>query len=83
MFLIFCYKESVPLMSAIANVASGAGSVLRYPHPYALSDYIPRYTPQLDTRRFAITRVSQILTVKIDIREHETAYIGWRRHWKY
>lgn len=38
-----CSTESVPLLSAVANVAVGAGGGLRYPLLYLIDEYVSKY----------------------------------------
>lgn len=66
--------EPVSTMSTATNVAAGAGGVVRYAPPYHFDEYISRYVPRFDARRFTMISVGQRLTVKMGNKEPETAY---------
>lgn len=71
-------------MSTVANVAAGAGGVLRYPPPYSVHEYILRYVLRLDARRFAVMNVGRTLTIEVDSEERKMDYDGrksWRKFW--
>lgn len=79
-----CSTDFISLMSAVANVAVGAGGVMQYPHPCCVEEYFSRYITRLNAPRFAMMPVGQNLTVKFGNEEHETAYEGClrrRKHW--
>lgn len=71
--------EFISLMSTIANVAIGAGGVLREPPLYFLDKNVLRNVLRLDVCRFAMMPVGQALTAKVDNEKREMAYEGWPR----
>lgn len=69
-----CSTQSVSFMSAVANVAVGAGVVLRYLPPYSVDEKVSGYVPCLDVRRCVMNPISQTLTVSLGDKKRETAY---------
>lgn len=60
-----CSKDSVSLISAIANVTVGAGGLLQYLPLGQVNEYISQYVPRLNARQFAMVSIGQALTVKV------------------
>lgn len=82
-FPMFCSTESMSLMSAAANVAIGAGGLLRHPPPYFFDDYIWQYVPRLDARWIAMMPIGRTRTMTVGAKKRGTAYVGWGPRCKY
>lgn len=78
-----CLADFVSLMSTVANFTVGAGGVRRYPPSCFVDEYISRYVPHLDARRFVMKTVGQALTVRVGDETHKTACTGRRWLWEH
>lgn len=77
------FTDLVSLMRVMANVAVGVGRASRHPAPHPVDDYISRYVRRLDERRLAVMLVGQFLTVKVDMKKRDRAYLGWKSRWEH
>lgn len=58
-----CSTDSIYLMRSVTKVAVEVGSLMRYPPPYPVEEYISRYTPRLDACRLAMMPFDPSLTI--------------------
>lgn len=56
---------------------------MRHPALYPVDEYISRYVRCLDDCRFAVMLVGQSLTIKVDMKQRDMAYVGWKWRWEH
>lgn len=75
--------DSVYLIRVVTNDAVGVGGAMQHPAPNPVDNYISRYVCRLDECRFAVMLAGQPLTVKVNMKKRDTAYVGWKCRWEH